>query len=99
MADEGILRRAEFNAKVQTYWLIGGAVALTCTCVGIVDAPGFREAVLAQRDKVADHADRDEPAPSSPQSRPDEVEKDRTLAVLEDIRESLGRIENRSGGG
>ncbi len=33
--DEAVLRRAVFNPKVRTYWLLAGALILTSTIVGI----------------------------------------------------------------
>ena len=37
--EESILREAEFNPKVQTYWLLSGAWILTATVVGIILLP------------------------------------------------------------
>jgi putative membrane protein len=39
MADEQVLWDAEFNPRVTTYWLFGGALTLTATIVGIVLLP------------------------------------------------------------
>jgi putative membrane protein len=60
----------------------GALVAL----IGIVDAKDFREAVLAQRDKMAE----------KPESRPAEVQDIKGVtgtATLEEVRDSLLRIE------
>ncbi len=35
MSEERHLRRAEFNSKVCTYWLLSGAIIMTATIVGI----------------------------------------------------------------
>ena len=35
MSEEQHIRTAEFNPKVCTYWLLSGAIVLTCTIVGI----------------------------------------------------------------
>jgi putative membrane protein len=37
--DEGILLSAEFNTKVQTYWLLSGGWILTASVVGIILLP------------------------------------------------------------
>lgn len=39
MAEEQVLWDAEFNSRVTTYWLLGGALTLTATIVGIVLLP------------------------------------------------------------
>jgi len=39
MADDQVLWDAEFNPRVTTYWLLGGALTLTATVVGIVLVP------------------------------------------------------------
>jgi uncharacterized membrane protein YdbT with pleckstrin-like domain len=54
--------------------------------VGVIDAPAFRDAVLEQRDRVTETS-RDG-AVAAP------VSKDSELAVLEEIRDSLVRIED-----
>jgi putative membrane protein len=35
MTEETQIRRAEFNSKVCTYWLLSGALTFTCTIIGI----------------------------------------------------------------
>ena len=35
MIEERLIEKAEFNDKVCTYWLLSGAVTLTCTIIGI----------------------------------------------------------------
>jgi putative membrane protein len=39
MAEERVLWEAEFNPRVTTYWLLGGALILVATVVGIVLLP------------------------------------------------------------
>ena len=35
MSEERHIRKAEFNSKVCTYWLLSGAIIMTATIVGI----------------------------------------------------------------
>lgn len=35
MIEEQIIRKAEFNPKVCTYWLLSGGIAIACTFIGI----------------------------------------------------------------
>lgn len=62
--------------------MVGGLTGI----VGIKDSRGFREAVLAQRDKVVGTADRGDATVSSPAHAEDQ-------GVLVDIRDTLKRIE------
>ncbi len=39
MNEERVILDAEFNERVTTYWLLSGAIVLTCTIVGIVALP------------------------------------------------------------
>lgn len=39
LREQGILQRAEFDSKVQTYWLLSGAWILAATVVGILLLP------------------------------------------------------------
>jgi putative membrane protein len=51
MAEEQVLWDAEFNSRVTTYWLLGGALALAVTIFGIVLLPFwfFFGGVVTQR--------------------------------------------------
>ncbi len=77
--------------KVETAGQSSGPGGHLVSLIGIVDAPGFREAVLDQRDAQAEGRGRvsrpSEPAAASPAMGDDAV------AVLSDIRASLHRIE------
>ena len=52
---------------------------------GIVDAPGFRERVLAQRDLVVGDGSK----------RNDDPDGENVVSVLKEIRDSLKKIEER----
>lgn len=70
----------------------GGALV---TVVGIRDVDAFRDAVLDQRDRVSDWQEDEsvqKPQGSSNRAEPDPV-SGKTLAVLEEMRDSLQRIE------
>ena len=65
--------------------------------VGIEDTDDFRDAALNQRDRVSD-APEEEPSPALPKG--DGVDPDTTaatVAVLEEIRDTLKRMEERMG--
>jgi len=77
--------------KVETAGQSSGPGGHLVSMVGIVDAPAFREAVLDQRDALAEGRGRSstpgEPAAAAPSIGGDAV------AVLSDIRASLHRVE------
>lgn len=81
--------------KVETAGQSSGPGGHLVSMVGIVDAPGFREAVLDQRDALAEGRGRSskqsEPAAAAPPMGGDAV------AVLSDIRASLHRVEKLLG--
>ncbi|MEQ9095381.1 hypothetical protein AY599_16525 [Leptolyngbya valderiana BDU 20041] len=76
--------------KVETAGQSAGPGGHLVSLIGIVDAPGFREAVLDQRDELSEgrsrrsNADSEMPAATMPAE---------STAVLTDIRASLHRIE------
>lgn len=78
--------------KVETAGTSSGPGAHLVSLVGIVDAPGFRQAVLDQRDALADGRAStprvDAPRPALP---------DESAALLVQIRDSLVRIEAKLG--
>jgi len=74
------------SIRVETAGQSGGQGGSDATLVGIVDAPAFRDAVLDQRDRVT--ATSRDGAVAAP------VVKDSELVVLEEIRDSLVRIED-----
>lgn len=77
--------------KVETAGQSSGPGGHLVSLIGIIDAPGFREAVLDQRDAQAEGrgraSHRIEPATATPPMDGD------AIAVLSDIRASLHRIE------
>lgn len=78
--------------KVETAGQSGGPGGHLVSMVGIVDAPGFRQAVLDQRDAIAEGKS----APGrSPEAAPHGVGmgEHAVVGVLGDIRTSLHRIE------
>jgi putative membrane protein len=77
--------------KVETAGQSSGPGASLVSLVGIVDAPGFREAVLDQRDAMAEGRGRAARA-SEPAAAGQPIGGD-AVAVLSDIRASLHRIE------
>jgi len=65
--------------------------ASDCNLIGIIDAPAFREAVLAQRDRVAAGV----PASTGAVASAASSTGDEVAAILGEVRDSLGRIEER----
>lgn len=61
--------------------------------IGIVDTPGFRKSVLAQRDRLHDREGKRANASDSPESVLHKSSDDRLLGVVAEIRDSLKRIE------
>jgi len=61
--------------------------------IGIVDTPGFRKSVLAQRDRLHDREGKRANASDSPASALHMSSDDRLLGVVAEIRDSLKRIE------
>lgn len=78
--------------KVETAGTSSGPGAHLVSLVGIVDAPGFRQAVLDQRDALADGRGSPSRGDAPKASLPDE-----SVAVLVQIRDALGRIEGQLG--
>jgi len=77
--------------KVETAGQSNSGTGSLVNIVGIVDTKGFRKDVLAQRDRLQD---REQPrAPVEPAA--DSLETGSTQAVLAEIRDTLGRIEER----
>ncbi|MFI4855166.1 MAG: PH domain-containing protein [Phycisphaerales bacterium JB065] len=84
------------SMRVETAGSAGASGGALVSLVGIRDSREFREAVLAQRDRVVGTSDKGaspqahtEPIASQTASTPD------TLAVLTEIRDTLSRIESR----
>ncbi|MFG0304719.1 MAG: PH domain-containing protein [Phycisphaerales bacterium JB040] len=75
--------------RVETAGSSGGASGsgALVSLVGIEDFDAFRDAVLEQRDRLNDGAERSAPQPSAPQDAPG------SAALLAEIRDSLARIE------
>jgi len=89
MHEGPILRSMGLSSiRVETAGQSGGQGGSDAVLVGIVDAPAFRDAVLDQRDKVTEA-----PAGAAAAVAPKTTE----LAVLEEIRDSLVRIEGALG--
>lgn len=78
--------------KVETAGQSAGPGGHLVSLIGIVDAPGFREAVLDQRDELAEGRGRSHRA-SEPTAPAQAVAGGDAVAVLTDIRASLHRIE------
>ncbi|MFI4914902.1 MAG: PH domain-containing protein [Phycisphaerales bacterium JB060] len=76
--------------KVETAGQSAGPGASLVSLVGIVDAPGFREAVLDQRDELSEGRSR---RSSGANGAPATAMPAESTAVLTDIRASLHRIE------
>ena len=74
--------------KVETAGQSSGVGSLV-NIVGIVDTPGFRKAVLAQRDKLHDG----DTASSTPAGVPAAAGTDEQTEILREIRDSMARIE------
>ncbi len=82
------------SMSVETAGNAGSSGGALVSLVGIRDSREFREAVLAQRDRVVGSQDiSDRPAP--PASAQGDASSSETLAVLSEIRDTLGRIESR----
>lgn len=78
--------------KVETAGQSSGPAGHLVSMVGIVDAPGFRQAVLDQRDAMADGRG------SVPQAQPERLlASEDAAAVLVQIRDTLKRIEGKIG--
>lgn len=94
-----------FGFKVETAGQTsGGAGGSLVNMVGIVDTKAFRKAVLEQRDRLHDRElGGGRPSASSAADGEDGATAGAGLAVLEEIRDTLGRIEGHlkqtSGGG
>ena len=84
------------SMRVETAGNAGSAGGALVSLVGIRDSREFREAVLAQRDRVVGTRDTGEPshASSEPPAATMPASPD-TLAVLTEIRDTLSRIESR----
>lgn len=76
--------------KVETAGQSAGPGASLVSLVGIVDAPGFREAVLDQRDAMAEGRGR---ATASPAAAAPELAGESVVGLLTEIRSSLHRVE------
>ncbi|MEQ8317310.1 MAG: PH domain-containing protein [Phycisphaerales bacterium] len=75
--------------KVETAGQSSGPGGHLVSLIGIVDAPGFREAVLDQRDELSEgRSRRSSGGPEAPAAVPAE-----SSAALDDIRATLHRIE------
>lgn len=86
------------SMSVETAGNAGSSGGALVSLVGIKDSRDFREAVLTQRDKVVGTRDLDDsPAPiaASVEPRLAHSTTPDTLAVLTEIRDTLGRIESR----
>ena len=79
--------------KVETAGQSSGPGGHLVSMIGIVDAHGFREAVLDQRDAVSEGRVRSKPADADP--APTGMGAGDVVGVLTDIRASLHRIEQR----
>ena len=78
--------------RVETAGQSSGMGALV-RIIGIHETDDFRDLVLTQRDRITDSDAGETPAPAAPQA--DKAGADATLAVLEDIRDTLRRLEAR----
>jgi len=83
--------------KVETAGQSSGPGGHLVSMIGIVDAHGFREAVLDQRDAVSEGRGRSKPeqAEPLPTSMPGSPKVEEMVGVLSDIRASLHRIEQQ----
>lgn len=75
--------------KLETAGQSSGPGGSLVNMIGIVDTPGFRGAVLAQRDRMAESGGKRRPAASETGETIDEA------AVLVEIRDALLRIERK----
>ncbi len=75
--------------KLETAGQSSGPGGSLVNMIGIVDTPGFRGAVLAQRDRMAESGGKRRPAASDTGEAVDEA------AVLVEIRDALLRIERK----
>lgn len=93
MVQGPIMRAFDIHSlSVETAGQSAGPGALV-TLVGIVDAVDFRNAVLSQRDQLADKTTSNETAPAIATAQSATPVADQ--AVLEDIRDTLHRIEKQ----
>ncbi|MEL7471831.1 MAG: PH domain-containing protein [Planctomycetota bacterium] len=82
--------------KVETAGQSAGPGGALVHMVGIKDTPGFRQAVLAQRDQLAEGGRT--PARVTPsQLAADPASPPESVAILREIRDSLTRIESKLG--
>ncbi len=94
MVEGPLMRRYGVKGlRVETAGQTGAAGVGLVSIVGIVDADGFRDSVLDQRDRVSDREDlpgpgrSDASTPSTPDHRDPEV-----VALLREIRDHVRRI-------